>query len=151
MSPIKRNLLIVFGLFGILAFGFSSLPASAASALDGQIGLDQVSQSYGGANRDDVKDVRSIVAQVINAATMLLGAIFVVLIIVAGYLYMTSAGNEKQIDKSMSYIKTGVIGLIIVLMAWSITAFVMKGGSNTQEGGLLKATGTDDDPRYLSK
>ena len=144
MSLIKRNLLTAFGLFGIMAFSFSAMPASAASALDGQIGLDQVSQSYGGSNRDDVKDVRAIVAQVINVTTMLLGIIFVVLIIVAGYLYMTSAGNEKQVDKSLSYIKTGIIGLIIVLMAWSITTFVFKGGDNYKTGGLLKATDSTD-------
>lgn len=136
----KRNFLAAVGLLSILFCTLAFVPVKAQSLLDSQVGMDDVSRSYGGANKNDVKDIRATTASIINVVIMLLGSIFVILIIVAGFLYMTSAGNEKQIEKSISYIKAGVIGLIIILAAWSITRFVFLGGSNYKQGGLIKAT-----------
>ena len=44
----------------------------------------------------------------------LLGTVFVVLMIYAGYLYMTAQGNEEQVEKAKGLIKNAVIGLVIV-------------------------------------
>lgn len=83
---------------------------------------------------DDVKTeagfsglrVGDIVGTVIRASLSLLAIIFVVLIILAGFRWMTSQGNEKNIEEAQQTIKTALIGLIIVLAAWSITYFVFK-------------------------
>jgi ABC-type phosphate transport system auxiliary subunit len=44
--------------------------------------------------------------------------------IVAGFQWMTAAGNETKVEKALSMIKTAVIGLIIVLAAYAITYFI---------------------------
>lgn len=65
-----------------------------------------------------------IVATVIQAFIGLLGVIFLVLIVYAGYNWMTANGDEGKVSKAKDTITRAIIGLIIVLAAYSITYFV---------------------------
>ncbi|MDD5291180.1 MAG: pilin [Patescibacteria group bacterium] len=70
------------------------------------------------------RDVREITVLVIKVFLGFLGLIFLVLIISAGFKYMTAAGNEEKITEAMSQIKTGVIGLIIIMASYAITSYL---------------------------
>lgn len=65
------------------------------------------------------------IGKIIKIVLGLLGTIFLVLTIYAGVLWMTAAGNEEQVTKSLGILKTSVIGLVIILAAYSITYFVV--------------------------
>jgi len=65
------------------------------------------------------------VLRVIQIALGFLGIIMVGLIIYAGYLWMTSLGQEDKIKKAKNILKNTVIGLIIILSAWGITYFIL--------------------------
>ena len=71
-------------------------------------------------------DIRIIIANIIKVALSLVGIVMVVLIMYGGYLYMTAGGNEEQISKAKNVLKNAVIGLAIILSAYSITSFVMR-------------------------
>jgi hypothetical protein len=79
-------------------------------------------------------ETENIVAIVIKLVLGFLGIIFVILMIFSGYQWMTAGGNEEQVKKATARIKNAVIGLIIVVFAYGITAFVFKnlsGGNST--------------------
>ena len=78
------------------------------------------------------RDPRGIAASVINVALGFLGIIAVALILYAGFLWMTAAGNDDKITEARKLLVAGVIGLIIILAAFAIANFVL-----TQ---LIKAT-----------
>jgi hypothetical protein len=65
-----------------------------------------------------------VVAVVIKGFLGLLGVIFIILIVLSGYNWMTAAGDEEKIKKATSTIRSAVIGLIIIIAAYSITYFV---------------------------
>ncbi|MEI7620715.1 MAG: hypothetical protein WCJ57_04075, partial [Candidatus Falkowbacteria bacterium] len=65
-----------------------------------------------------------IIALIIRVALSILGIIFLVLLVLAGYQWMTAGGNEKEVEGAQARIKTAVIGLVIVLAAYAITSFV---------------------------
>ena len=67
-----------------------------------------------------------LAAAIIEAFLGLLGIIFLVLILLAGYHWMTSAGDEEKVRKAKETIKRAIIGLIIVVSAYSITYFVFS-------------------------
>jgi len=67
-----------------------------------------------------------IVAQVIQVFLSLLGIIFVVLMILGGYNWMTAQGDESKVEKAKSTIQKAVIGLIIIVASYSITYTVFK-------------------------
>jgi len=43
----------------------------------------------------------------------------------AGYLWMTARGESDQVDKAKKIIVQSIIGLVITVGAYSITAFVV--------------------------
>jgi len=53
------------------------------------------------------------------------GIICVIVIIVAGYLYVTSAGNASQTKRAKDAILGAVIGLVVIMLAFVITQYVL--------------------------
>lgn len=70
------------------------------------------------------QDVGTIAGTAINAALTLVGLIFLILMVYAGFLWMTARGEESQIEKAKGMITAAIIGLVIVLSAYAITALV---------------------------
>ncbi len=64
------------------------------------------------------------VAVVINAFLGMLGIIFVVLIILAGYHWMTAQGEQEKVNKAKESLKQAIIGLVLIIAAYAITFFV---------------------------
>lgn len=67
-----------------------------------------------------------VAADVIKAFLGLLGIIFVVLIILAGYNWMTAGGDEEKVTKAKKMITRAIIGIIIIVGAYAITYFVFS-------------------------
>ena len=80
----------------------------------------------GGAGYDAPTDPRITAALIVRAILNFLGIIFLCLIIYAGILWMTAGGNDEQIGKAKKLMYQSVIGLIIILSAYSITWLAMK-------------------------
>ncbi len=74
----------------------------------------------------DNQSLESKIIGYINILLGLLGFIFLVLIIIAGFRWMTSGGSEEIIKKAKGTIKSSIIGLAIILGAFIITNFVMS-------------------------
>ncbi|MFH1522455.1 MAG: hypothetical protein ABIE43_01390 [Patescibacteria group bacterium] len=68
----------------------------------------------------------NLISVVISIALSFLGVIFLVLMIYAGYLWMTARGNEEQATKARNTITAAIIGLVIVLAAYAISYFVIS-------------------------
>lgn len=62
----------------------------------------------------------------------LAGMVLVVLIIYAGWLWMSSQGEEDKIEKSKNILKSAIIGLVIILGAYAITTFIINAVIKTQ-------------------
>lgn len=67
-----------------------------------------------------------IVGSVILTALGLLGVIFVVLLTYGGFLWLTSAGEEERAKKARDLIVNSLIGILIVIAAYSIAYFVLS-------------------------
>ena len=71
--------------------------------------------------------VESVLAGFIQTALSLIGIIFLILMVYAGYLWLTAQGEDAQIDKAKKIIKSTVIGLFLVTSAYAITQLVLGG------------------------
>ncbi|MGI6314312.1 MAG: hypothetical protein ACOXZY_00135 [Patescibacteria group bacterium] len=63
------------------------------------------------------------VGMVIRIALSFMGVIFLALMVYAGILWMTARGEEEPIKKAQKIIMASIIGLIIVVSAYSITNY----------------------------
>lgn len=77
--------------------------------------------AYAAANEDKMSEIAGIA---VRAFLSLLGVIFLILIIYAGYNWMTAAGDEQKVTKAKDTLTRAVIGLIITLGAYAIWYFV---------------------------
>ena len=71
------------------------------------------------------EDPRVMIANIINIILGFLGIIALMIILYAGFIWMTAAGNEDQVGKAKKIMSAGIIGLIIVLSAFGIARFVV--------------------------
>ncbi len=68
----------------------------------------------------------SIVINVMQWVLGFLGLISVIMIIWGGFTWMTAAGNEEKIKKAKEVLKAAIIGLIVILLSYSIVAFIFS-------------------------
>lgn len=71
-------------------------------------------------------DVRTLVGNIIKGFLGLLGLVAVGLLIYAGFLWMTSKGEEEQVTKAKRIILNAVIGLVIIIASYAIVAFIFR-------------------------
>lgn len=74
---------------------------------------------------DPVTDPNLVVSGVLNTVYLWAGIVCIVVIIVAGYLYTTANATPQRIKRAKDAIISAVIGLIIIIMAFAITQFVI--------------------------
>lgn len=71
------------------------------------------------------------ISMILNAVYFVIGIVAVIMIILGGVSYATSQGDATKLKKAKDTILYGIIGLVIALMAFAITQFVLGAmGSN---------------------
>lgn len=125
MRKIKK---IILGL--AVAMGFSGLlraPTTYAyiCAPGSARGRANVSSPAECAQPKEEREVGSSVAQIINVVLSVLGVIAVLVIVIGGIMYATSAGDTAKVVRAKNVIQYAIIGLIISLLAWAIVNFVL--------------------------
>ena len=86
-------------------------------------GLDDTA---GAAGLSNSSSIAQITGKIINVVLGFLGVIFVILLIYGGFMRMTAQGDSGKVETSMKIITSAVIGVIIIIAAYTITAFVMS-------------------------
>jgi hypothetical protein len=113
--------------FGVVCFCILALLLIVHPAL-----ADTALEEFGKATILPKTDIITIIARLIRAFLGILGIIFVILIIYAGFLYMTSGGDPAKTGKAKKLIQQSVIGFVIIMTSFTIVSFVLN--------ALLKAS-----------
>ncbi|MFA5248461.1 MAG: hypothetical protein WC415_04530 [Patescibacteria group bacterium] len=131
MFPLYLKRISIFSVAFMLAFlFFTALPVSAQDF--GNFGLDETLKTESTINGEGVRvgdalkqeSPQITIGRIIGVVLSFLGIVFFVLILVAGWRWMMAQGNEAEIDKAKQTMIAAVTGLIIVLAAYAITAFI---------------------------
>lgn len=113
-------------------FVFAASPAFDNLQSVGEKTLGNADAPYA---QSDENSLASIVSSVIKAFLGLLGIIFLVLLIYAGFKWMTAQGDEQKVEQAKSTITRAIIGLVIIIAAYSITYFVFSSLPKDGNGG----------------
>ncbi len=65
-----------------------------------------------------------VIGMIVSAFLGILGVIFVILIVIAGNKWMTAMGEEEKVREAKDTIRRAIIGLIIIVGAYAIWAYV---------------------------
>lgn len=129
MSILKaKNVIIILNVFFISFFLLSSILTPRNALAEDKYGLDQ-SASKVEAFKDQVDSseenfINDKIGSVIGIVLSFIGVIFLILMIYAGISWMTAAGNQEKVTKAKNLIINAIIGLIIVLSAYTISSFI---------------------------
>ena len=121
----SKLIYFIFILFVVQVFLMTPVNKVNAGLWEEQEGIEEIgSEAFGEVG--DPTDPREIIAEIIKIFLTFLALIFLILIISAGYKWMTSQGNEDKIKEAKSQLTNAIIGIIIVLSAYAITTFVIE-------------------------
>lgn len=70
--------------------------------------------------------LESAVANIVNMLLFIVGVVAVVVIIIGGIMYATSAGDPGRAKKAKDAIMYAVIGLAVAILAYAIVNFVVE-------------------------
>jgi hypothetical protein len=131
---LRKILLAMLSLLTVGQLAMVAVPVSAATT--GVPGSDAPKMleetGLGGAASAQGAQLPVLIGRIIRVLLSLLGIIFVVLMVYAGFKWMTARGESEPIDEAKSTIRSAIIGLIIIFLAYAITGFVID--------SVLKAT-----------
>ncbi len=109
-------------------FAFAALPASAACDLLTGNSVDCLSATNLGNGTGAVtagQALPQLVGRIVRIVLGLLGLIFLILMVYAGFKWMTARGEEGPVTEAKDTIRSAVIGLLIVFLAYALTGFII--------------------------
>jgi len=121
-----KKVLVFLGLFLIIA-----LSSFNASAQDGTYNFAEksgLSLTGKGAGYDSTvtPEPEIIIGQVIQAVLSLVGIVFLAFMIYAGITWLTAQGDDKKVSKAKAIIEESIVGIIIVIIAYAISEFLIN-------------------------
>ena len=126
MTNKKRRVILTSLVAAFVAAVFCFGMFQPAMAVD--TGLETTAGAAGLSTAEADTDVATITGRVINAALGLVGVIFVVLMIYAGFLWMTAQGNVEQVKKAKTMIVQASIGTLVVfasyVLVWTLMDYI---------------------------
>ena len=94
--------------------------ASANFAQEAQTYLDRIPSQVGD------NDLESMIFRLINWAIGIAAVLSVVILIAAGYMFITAAGDEGKVEKATKTLTFAIIGLVVCFISVILVQFVLK-------------------------
>lgn len=122
----------------IFLFNLATIPALAAATPDCanpatlntadaiQCGTNTAAGVPQGTTADAGKNIDTTVQNVINILSIAVGIAAVIMLIIGGFRYITSSGNQETVKAAKNTITYALIGLVIVALAQVIVNFVLN-------------------------
>ncbi len=128
-----RQLLLGIVLAGALICGFFSTPVHAVNPLDQACGLSGAAGSSvceendSTKGKDPITGANGIIPTIFKWVVRIVGIVSVIMIMVGGFRYITSAGDGNGIKGAKETIIYALVGLIVAGLAGFILNFVLDG------------------------
>jgi cbb3-type cytochrome oxidase subunit 3 len=112
-----------FSLFSVQVEAKTVIEGFNETVKEGLLGGKEVSNGTL-AQAGVISSLPQIIGRIVGAGLAFLGVVFLLLMIYGGFIWMLARGNEQEVEKAKNLIQAAVIGLMIVLSAYAITAFI---------------------------
>jgi hypothetical protein len=120
---------LILGFLTLLTMGQMALvamPVGAQEIEDDPLKLLEETDIQQGGAAEAGSQLPLVIGRIIRTILGLLGIIFLVLMVYAGFLWMTARGESDPVDKAKDIIKQSIIGIIIIFVAYALTGFIIN-------------------------
>lgn len=116
----KLAVVLIIFLFAFFIITNFAIAAGTDTGLDATAG--QVSNyNYKEKNNSDIP---TVIGNIVSKVLAFVGLIFFILMIYAGFMWMTAGGNDEKVKKALTLVIQATTGIIIVAAAYLLTKFV---------------------------
>ena len=137
MNNIKRIVTISLMVIGLAVTSMPLLTQSASALVDpkesactgtGGTWIAPAKPDESGTCNANAKtdDLKTVIGTIINTILFILGAVAVLMVIIGGIQYTTSAGDPALAKKGRETVIYAIIGLVIAFLAYAIINWVVK-------------------------
>ena len=128
MLKLRLSVALIFlgGLGLFLSPSLGAIDCSTGSPTNTQEAIQCGTDNSAGVPSGQASNIDTTIHNGIEVLSIVVGIAAVVMIIVAGARYVTSAGNDEAVKKAKSTLLYAIAGLIIVALAQIVARFVLK-------------------------
>jgi hypothetical protein len=124
---LKSTQLIMKKLNTLIASAVAMLPLPALAVTNPfQTAGTMANEVGSSAGITSQRTLPEIVGSIINIVLGFLGIVFLVILLYAGFTWMTAQGDEGKVKNARSMISQAVVGLIVIVAAFAISNFVLS-------------------------
>ncbi len=117
----KKHLNTLAAFAGAALFGLSQRALAACDSVsDGASGGANCAKSAG-----TPTELGPSITNIVNTILIMIGVVAIIAIIIAGFRFALSQGNEKNISAARDTILYAVIGLVVAILSYAIVHFVI--------------------------
>jgi hypothetical protein len=124
----KKVQLFVAAMMMAVGVGMVALPVSV-NAANAPSALDAVCSDPANASttvcKSKANNIQTTIGAIVNTLLFLIGVAAVIVIILGGVTYTTSAGSEEAVKRAKNMITYAVIGLVLAISAYAIVNYVI--------------------------
>lgn len=127
----RKNIVAAVAVLGLSLAPVVALTASVSAQGNTiqenlKCGTTLSTSSSSGCNVDGgTEKVNSLITQIVNIFSLVVGIISVIMIIYGGFRYVTSGGDSSNVSNAKNTIIYAIIGLVVVALAQFIVQFVL--------------------------
>ena len=121
----KKNIImtVLALVLSVSTLFFAGTPVQAESCGSAKQCIDQGLSASGTSSTPN--SLSSVLTTVTNILLFLMGAVSVIMIIIGGFRYVTSQGDQTQMQSAKNTILYAVIGVVVSIAAYAIVSFVV--------------------------
>jgi hypothetical protein len=142
MSGMKRRISHLFAALSVsLMFGLGlAMPVYAQDAQQqinnglcagSNLEFTETPGQFNTATTDATTKINDIIHTIVNLLSAIVGVVAVIMIIVGGFRYITSGGNDTSVTSAKNTILYAIIGLVVVALAQLIVRFTLSKLTNS--------------------
>lgn len=122
---LKRSLVVLVSLIGLVFAVVAVQPTASVLASTPQ---QEVCKGVGAATGNGCSSgisLTRVIRNIINIFSLIIGIVAVVMIMVAGFKYVTSGGDSSNITSAKQTLIYAIIGLVVTALSQFIVRFVL--------------------------
>ena len=119
----------------LIALSIPGIGLAQSNKVQEGLGNGDLQNLFGNGGLTGAQSVTQLITDVLDILLIFAGAVAVFFVIIGGYQYLTSAGNEEAAEKGRKTLVNAIIGVVVIVMAFVIINVIVNLVSGGSFGG----------------
>src|SRR3989344_9297580 len=133
----KTRHLVLLLLLIISIFTFSFPGVVSAISLDDALKIADDGGLYVSCGEIGVRGFACILTTILKILLSLAFLVAIIFVVISGYRFITSQGNEQAVTKAKQNLTWAIIGIVLIFLAWILMSFILDLAKTGDPGAIV--------------